>query len=120
MSKTDILRLSEYLRHILEAIERIHRYIEDMSEVAFLEDEKTQDAIIRNFEIIGEASNNIQRNHAEFSNAHPDLPLDSAYEMRNALSHGYFKVDLEVLWKTVHTDLPELHTKIRLLLEQLK
>lgn len=49
MSKADILRLPEYLEHILQAIERIHRYVEDMDEVAFLSDEKTQDAVIRNF-----------------------------------------------------------------------
>ena len=48
MSKADILRIPDYLGHILEAIERIHLYIEDMSEVAFLEDRKTQDAVIRN------------------------------------------------------------------------
>jgi uncharacterized protein with HEPN domain len=55
MSKKDALRVADYLEHILEAIERIHRYVEDMSEVNFLDDEKTQDAVVRNFEIIGEA-----------------------------------------------------------------
>lgn len=119
MSKTDILRLPEYLRHILEAIERIHLYIEDMSEVAFLEDKKTQDAVIRNFEIIGEASRNIERYHSQFAKDHQDLPLGFAYEMRNALSHGYFKVDLEIVWKTIHSDLPGLHAQIRRLLDQI-
>lgn len=61
MSKKDILRIPDYLGHIVEAIERIHRYIEDMDEVSFLADEKTQDAVVRNFEIIGEASRNIER-----------------------------------------------------------
>ena len=69
MSKTDILRLPEYLGHIVEAIERIYRYVEDLDEVGFLEDEKTQDAVIRNFEIIGEASSNIKRHHPEFARA---------------------------------------------------
>ena len=55
MSKADKLRVPDYLGHILEAIRRIHRYVEDMAEVAFLDDIKTQDAVIRNFEIIGEA-----------------------------------------------------------------
>lgn len=67
MSKTDALRLPEYLHHIVEAIERIHQYVEDMSEVAFLGDRKTQDAVIRNFEIIGEASRNIERYHKKFA-----------------------------------------------------
>jgi uncharacterized protein with HEPN domain len=63
MSKTDILRLPEYLGHIVEAIDRVRRYVEGMVEVEFLQDEKTQDAVIRNFEVIGEASNNIKKYH---------------------------------------------------------
>ena len=70
MSKADILRIPDYLEHILEAIERIHRYVADLSEVDFLADEKTQDAVIRNFEIIGEAANNIARYHPDFAAAH--------------------------------------------------
>jgi uncharacterized protein with HEPN domain len=120
MSKADALRLPEYLRHIIEAIERIHRYVEDVSEVTFLSDQKTQDAVIRNFEIIGEASRNIERYHRQFAEDHGYLPLGFAYEMRNALSHGYFKVDLEIVWNTIHTNLPQLHTQIKQLLEEIK
>lgn len=116
MSRADILRLPEYLRHILEAIERITQYTEDMDEVAFLSDIKTQDAVIRNFEIIGEASRNIERYHKQFAEEHDYLPLNFAYEMRNALAHGYFKVDLEIVWKTIHASLPELHAQISRLL----
>jgi len=117
MSKSDVLRLSDYLGHILQAIERIHRYIEDIDEVAFLQDEKTQDAVIRNFEVIGEAASNIKRHHAEFACQHPEIQLNFAYEMRNALAHGYFKVDLEIVWRTIHNDLPELHEQVRLLIK---
>ena len=119
MSKSDILRVPDYLGHILEAIERIHFYIEDMSEVAFLEDRKTQDAVIRNFEIIGEAAHNIERYHAQFAADHPDVPWTVVYTMRNRVSHGYFQVDLEIVWKTIHADLPELHAQIRKLLDQI-
>jgi len=97
MSQGDIQRLPEYLRHIVEAVERIHHYTENMSEVEFMGDRKTQDAVIRNFEIIGEASRNIERHHPIFANEHSYLPFGFAYEMRNALSHGYFKVDLEIV-----------------------
>ena len=55
-----------------------------------------QDAVIRNFGIIGEASRNIERSNPGFGAAHPELPLSFAYEMRNVLAHGYFKVDLGV------------------------
>ena len=116
MSKSDILRLPEYLGHIVEAIDRVHRYVEDMVELTFLQDEKTQDAVIRNFEVIGEASNNIKKFHPEFVRQHPEVPLNFAYEMRNALAHGYFKIDFEVVWKTIHTDLPELRTQVAALI----
>ena len=51
------------------------------------------------------------------ADAHDSLPLGNAYEMRNVLSHGYFKVDLEIVWKTIQTSLPELHAQIKQLLE---
>jgi uncharacterized protein with HEPN domain len=116
--QSDILRLPEYLRHILEAIERIHSYVEDMDEVAFLNDRKTQDAVIRNFEIIGEASRNIERYHKQFADTHEFVPFGSAYEMRNALAQGYFKVDLEIVWKTIQNNLNEFHLQIKQLLEK--
>ncbi len=106
-------RLADYLAHILEAIERIEKYTEDMSEVAFLDNPKTQDAVIRNIEIIGEASNNIEKHYPEFAAANSELPLSSAYEMRNAVAHGYFKVDLEIVWKTIHTNLPEFYQQAK-------
>jgi uncharacterized protein with HEPN domain len=55
------LRVPDYLGHILEAIERIEEYVSDMDELAFLSSKLTQDAVIRNIEIVGEASNNILR-----------------------------------------------------------
>ena len=53
--------------------------------------------MIRNFEVIGEASNNIEKHYPEFVVEHPELPLASAYQMRNAVAHGYFKVDFEIV-----------------------
>ena len=116
MSKTDILRLPEYLGHIVQAIDRVLRYVEDMTELGFLEDEKTQDAVIRNFEIVGEASQNIKRYHPAFGQRHPEVPLNFAYEMRNALAHGYFKVDYEIVWRTIYSDLPALREQVRALI----
>src|SRR5260364_163104 len=80
-------RLPDYLRHILQAIHRIQKYTENITESVFLESEMVQDAVIRNFEIIGEASRNIQQTYPEFVAAHPDLPIIFAYGMRNALMH---------------------------------
>ena len=108
----DPQRLPDYLGHILEAIERIHAYVVDVDEVGFLSSKIIQDAVIRNLEVIGEASRNIERVHPEFAAAHPELPLTLANDMRNALAHGYFKVDLEIVWKTIQGNLPDLHAQI--------
>ena len=54
-----------------------------------------------------EAVNRVER-YPEFANSHPEAPFAMAYGMRNMLAHGYFKVDLEVVWKTIERDLPEL------------
>ena len=110
---TKALRVPDYLGHILKAIERIVRYTEDMDEVAFLDNELVQDAVIRNIEIIGEASNNIQRVDAEFAARHEDIPWLVMYTMRNRVSHGYDKVDLEIVWKMIQSDLPGLYAQIQ-------
>jgi len=115
----DKQRLAAYLEHILEAISRIHRYVEDRDEVSFLENEQVQDAVIRNLEIIGEASRNIVKHYPEFVVRYPEVPFSMAYEMRNALAHGYFRVDYVVVWKTIERDLPELEVMIKALLASL-
>jgi len=115
MSTNRALRIPDYLDHILQAIGRIKSYTHDMTEAGFLRDEKTQDAVIRNIEIIGEAARNIERSHPDFAAQHADVPWGIAYEMRNALAHGYFKVDFEIVWKTIENDLPGLEQQILLI-----
>jgi len=90
-------RLSDYLEHIVQAIERIDLYVEGLAEPAFMLDHRTQDAVIRNFEIIGEACNNVAKHFPAYADSHPEVPWRFAYDMRNVLAHGYFKVDLEIL-----------------------
>ncbi|MCZ4316203.1 DUF86 domain-containing protein [Comamonadaceae bacterium G21597-S1] len=60
---------------------------------AFMADRRTQDAVIRNLEVMSEACNNITRHHADFAARHASVPWGFAYEMRNAMAHGYFTVD---------------------------
>ena len=115
----DPLRLGDYLGHILEAISQIQSYCEDIDEVSFLTNRMIQDAVIRNFEIIGEASKNVERVAPEFVDAHPDLPLAFAYDMRNLLAHGYYKVDVGVVWKTIERDLPYLQQRVTIALRNL-
>jgi uncharacterized protein with HEPN domain len=109
-------RLGDYLSYILEAIERIEGYLENCDEAKFLVSPMIQDAVIRNFEVVGEASKNIERNFSDFAKEHSEVPFLDAYEMRNALSHGYFKVDLDILWKTIQKDLPILKIQIQKLI----
>ena len=116
MTKGDILRCMDYLEHIVEAIDRIHRYVGDMTELTFLDDEKTQDAVVRNFEILGEAAHNVELHHAAFAAAHPGVPWALVYTMRNRVAHGYFKVDYELVWKTIHADLPDLRAQVAMLI----
>ncbi len=73
--------------------------------------------MIRNLEIIGEASRNIGRHYPEYAEQHANVRFSIAYEMRNALAHGYFKVDQEMVWKTIERDLPELEIMIEALLK---
>ena len=112
MNTYDDPRLLDYLDHILKAINRIIEYVDDMDEIDFSQDNRTQDAVIRNFENIGEASRNIEKRYPEFAAKYSEVPWGIAYEMRNALSHGYFKVDLDVVWRTIENDLPQLKTQV--------
>lgn len=80
-----------------------------------MESELIQDAVIRNLEVIGEAANNIQRFDMAFAAAHDEIPWQVMYTMRNRLSHGYDKVDYEMVWKTICNDLPDLYARVKAL-----
>jgi len=118
MSK--LFRVPDYLEHILKAIERINRYTEQLDEIGFLSSELVQDAVIRNIEIIGEASNNIMRAAPDFTAQHKEIPWPVMYAMRNRLSHGYDKVDFEIVWRMIERDLPALHTGLMSLMANAK
>lgn len=118
MNRQSPLRLAAYLDHIRDAIERCQAYVHGMDQAAFLADRKTQDAVIRSFEVIGEAANNIKKHFPEFAHRHPQMPLGVAIGMRNALAHGYFTVDLEMVWKSIDADLGPLHSIVCALAEQ--
>jgi uncharacterized protein with HEPN domain len=102
-------RLIDYLRHMLEATNRISSYVEGLTLASFTVNGLIQDAVIRNLEVLGEISRRIETQYPEFAAAHPELPLSVAYQMRNAVAHGYFQVDLDVVWATVTSDLPPLN-----------
>lgn len=107
------LRVVDYLDHVIEAIDRIERYTSTTTFEDFVANDMVQDAVIRNREIIGEACRNIERTDPGFSERYPDLPLRVAAEMRNVLAHGYFGVDLDIVWRTVRTNLPGLRRQAK-------
>jgi uncharacterized protein with HEPN domain len=115
MSPDATPRLPDYLDHILDAIARVRRYTAGMDRPEFVRQELVQDAVVRNLEVIGEAAHNILRRYPAFASTNAELPWTSAYEMRNALAHGYYRVDLDVVWRTLIDDLPDLEARIRAL-----
>ena len=90
---------------IQESINIILDYIKDLTEDVFKQDRKTQDAVIRNLEVIGEAVKDIPK---KVRSRYPEIPWISIIGMRNKLIHHYFGVDLDIIWKTIHDDIPRL------------
>ncbi len=95
----------DFLEHIREAAERASSYTETMTFEEFLEDTKTQDAVIRNIEIIGEATKNLSD---ELRDRHPDIPWKGLAGMRDRLIHQYFGVNLDIVWNVAREELPEI------------
>jgi len=101
-----------YLEHILDAIGQIFQYTQGGKEV-FLADRKIQDAVIRNFEIIGEAAKHIS---SAVRQKHPEIPFKPMAGMRDEMIHEYFGVDLKLVWRVIEKELPALKSKIGALL----
>jgi uncharacterized protein with HEPN domain len=113
-------RVPEYLQHVLDAIDRAKSYVKGMDLPGFEEDTRTQDAVIRSIEIIGEAANKARTADPEFAARHSHVPWDVMYGMRNRIVHDYFEVDLEVVWQTVNHDLPVLREQVATLLIEIR
>ena len=96
---------SVYLRHILDAIISVEEYLGNFDYKSFSNDKKTVDAVVRELEIIGEASNSLSD---DFRNNHPEVPFRDIIDMRNILAHEYFGVNTKVVWDTCKIDLPVL------------
>lgn len=101
-------RLSDYLDHMQQAAADACLFAEGIAKKDFLEDKRTQQAIIMSLIILGEAATKIMDNYADFAQAHPEVPWRSIRGMRNRIAHGYFDINLEVVWGTVQLALPEL------------
>ena len=105
-----------YLEDIVDAIKLIlEEYITNIDFDKFDKDKKTQDAVIRQIAIIGEALGKLDN---DFVSSHPELPTKEAVAMRNVLVHDYDWVDTEEVWKTMQKDLPELRVVVKKILRE--
>jgi len=95
-----------YLAHIRDALRQIATYTAGMNEDSFRENRLVQDGVIRQFEVIGEATKNLS---ASFKEQHPAIPWKDLAGFRDKLIHHYFGVDISLVWRSVQDDLPLLN-----------
>jgi len=98
-----------YIDHILDSIAKIEKYTKDLTVYDFVENELVQDGVIRNFEIIGEATKHLS---PDFRNTHSDIPWTKMAGMRDILIHDYLGIDIYSVWDTIETDLPQLKLQL--------
>jgi len=104
-----------YLKHILDAITRIAEYTAGIEYEDFIENHLIQDGVIRQIEIIGEATKRISD---EIKKEHLDIPWKDMAGMRGKLIHDYLGVDMDALWDTVENDIPTLKSKVKEIIEK--
>lgn len=100
---------SIYIEHILKALQQIEIYVEGLSEEGFLANRMAQDAVIRQFEIIGETTKRVSK---EYREQHNNIPWQDMAGMRDKLIHDYIDVDLWIVYRTAKQDVPELLSQI--------
>lgn len=106
----------DYIKDIVDSINDIESFTEDMVYNTFHKDKKTINAVIRSIEIIGEASKNIPNSLKE---QYPSIPWKKMIGMRNKLIHEYSGVDLEILWQVIENDIPALETSVQEIFDKL-
>ena len=101
-------RLIDYLEHMQQAAMDACDFVQGMAREDFQQDKRTQQAVIMSPIIVGEAATKVMDSHADFAQEHPQVPWRSMRGMRNRMAHGYFDIDLDMVWNTVQNALPEL------------
>ena len=98
----------DYLEHIRQAASDACGFIQGMGKDEFLADKRTQSAVVMSLVIIGEAATQLMDHHPALVAQHPGVPWRSMRGMRNRIAHGYFDIDLDIVWETVRAALPSL------------
>ncbi|MGB3123519.1 MAG: DUF86 domain-containing protein [Pseudomonas sp.] len=101
-------RIGDYLDHIRQAAADAIAFVEGLSKEEFLEDRRTQQAVVVSLIIMGEASTKLMDQYPDFIASHSQIPWRSMRGMRNRIAHGYFDINLEVVWDTIQRALPDL------------
>lgn len=116
----DPLRVTDFLEHILDAIRRVREYTRNLGEQDFCSNQLIQDAVIRNFEIMGEAARNAERHGKDLVELQEKRKLfRQVYWMRNMLTHEYFHVSLPVVWNVIQEDIDTLEQQVQELHDRL-
>jgi len=108
---------SEFLKDIVEAIERIENYTKELDYEKFLQDTKTQDAVVRNIEIIGEAVKNLSKDLRE---RHKEVDWKDIAGIRDKIIHFYFGIKWEIVWDVIANEISLLKQKILKILNEMK
>jgi len=106
------LSVEDYIGHIEEAATLASDYVRDLSKSAFMEDKKTQQAVIYNILIIGEAAVQIINQYPDFVEANPGIPWREMRGIRNRMAHGYHELNLAIIWDTATSYLEKLSQQI--------
>ena len=109
-----IREFRDYLDDIVNAMDDVDDFTKDMTFDNFNEDKKTINAVIRSFEVIGEAAKNVPDNIKE---QYTDIPWKRMAGMRDKLIHEYFGVDLEIIWAVIKDELPPIRPKIKKIIQ---
>lgn len=108
-------RLPDYLEHIRQAIDDATAFVDGLTKAEFKIDKRTQQAVIMEIVIIGEAATQIIGRYPGFVANNTHIPWREMRTMRNRIAHGYFSIDLDVVWETVLSDLPDLRKGLQTL-----
>jgi uncharacterized protein with HEPN domain len=111
-------RLIDYIDHMLEAARLAYSYIEGLDKDGFLADKRTQQAVILNIIVIGEAATKLANDYPGIIGRHPDVAWRSMKGMRNRIAHGYFDINLDIVWDTVRTALPPLVERLTVIRDE--